>query len=138
MDLKVWSPLFDTEKEWRIDLPRFLREGGFRPSIDVVKKDGRLSVTAEVPGMSADDVEVTLDDGMLVIKGEKTEKRELSDQDRFMSERVFGAFQRRITVPDGVTADGIEATVENGILTVAVKLPEEKLVEPQRIPVAVK
>lgn len=139
MELKVWSPFGDLDKEWRFDFPRFIHESiEFRPSVDVVKDDDRLVLTAELPGMTPDDVDVSLDGDILTIKGEKSDERELSEGDRYMCERTFGAFSRRITVPDGVSPESIDATFENGVLTVQVKLPEEKTSEPRRIPVGAK
>jgi HSP20 family protein len=139
MDLKTWTPLPYPDKEWRIEFPRFVREvGEFRPSMDVVRTDGQLVLTAELPGMSKDDVEVSLDGDILTIKGEKSDEREISEADRYVHERTFGSFQRRMTVPDGVTVDGIDADFENGVLTVQVALPEDKEVEPKRIPVGAK
>ncbi|HZD22300.1 MAG TPA: Hsp20/alpha crystallin family protein [Acidimicrobiia bacterium] len=139
MELKLWSPLWDLDREWHLDFPRFIRETtGFRPLVDVVKTDGQLIMTAELPGMDPDDVDISLDGGVLVVKGDKTEEREVTEEDRYVHERSFGAFQRRIAVPDGVTADAIDATFDNGLLTVKVKLPEEKAVEPRKIPVGTK
>lgn len=139
MDLKLWAPFMDIDKEWRFDVPRLLREAsGFRPSMDVVKTDGHLVVTAELPGVSPDDVDVSLDGDILVIKGEKNEEREVSEDDHYMHERTYGSFQRRITVPDGVSADSIEASFDKGILTVEVTLPEVKPAESKRIPVSTK
>ena len=142
MELKLWKPFFDLDREWRaFDLPR-LTEGitgfAFRPSIDVVKSDGELVVTAEVPGLDPDDVEVTLADDVLTIKGEKSEEKEVSEEDRYMHERKYGKFVRRIPVPEGVSADKITANYTKGILTVKVTLPEEtKPAEPEKIPVEV-
>jgi HSP20 family protein len=137
VELKVWSPFADLEKEWRFDFPRFLSTE-FRPAIDVVKTEDKIVMTAELPGMTPDDVHVSLDGDILTIKGEKTDEREVAEDDRYVRERTFGSFSRRITVPDGVTADAIEANYENGVLTVTVKLPEEEAVEPRHIPVGAK
>jgi HSP20 family protein len=137
MDLKIWAPFVDVDKEWRFEIPRLLREAsGFRPSMDVVKTDGHMVVTAELPGISSDDVEVSLDGDILTIKGEKHEEKEVSEDDRYVHERSYGSFQRRITVPDGISADAIEASFDNGVLTVEVALPEEKPAESKRIPVS--
>lgn len=139
MELKVWSPFGELDKEWRFDFPRLLHESfEFRPSIDVVKDDDRLVLTAELPGMTPDDVDVSLDGDILTVKGEKSDEREITEDDRYVSERTFGAFTRRITVPDGVSPDSIDATFANGVLTVEVKLPEEKTAEPRRIPIGAK
>lgn len=136
MDLKVWAPFADLDKEWHFDFPRIIREtSGFRPSIDVVNTDGQLVLTAELPGIAPDEVEVTLDGDILTIMGEKSEEREVSEDDRYVHERTFGSFQRRIAVPEGVTADDIAANFDNGVLTVRVTIPQEQAIEPQRIPV---
>lgn len=111
----------------------------FRPSMDVLRKEGDLIVTAELPGIDPDkDVEITVDDDYLTIEGEKSEEKEISEDDRYMHERRYGRFVRRVPVPEGVSADHIKASYEKGILTVKVALPEE--VEPakaQKIPVEI-
>lgn len=139
MDLKTWTPFPYLDKEWRLDFPRFIRDTDeFRPSMDVVRTNGTLVLTAELPGLTADDVDVSLDGDVLIIKGEKTDEREVSETDRYVHERTFGSFYRRLTVPDGVSAKAIDANFENGILTVQVTLPEVKEIEPKKIPVTAK
>ncbi len=139
MDLKVWTPFTDLDKEWRLDFPRLIRETAeFRPSMDVVRTDGQLIMTAELAGIAPEDVDVSLDGDILTIKGEKSDEREVSEADRYLHERSFGSFQRQIAVPEGVSADDISADFDNGILTVIVKIPVEKAVEARRIPVGTK
>lgn len=139
MKLKAWTPFPYLDTDWHIDFPRIVHEPyAFRPAVDVVKTDGKLVLTVELPGIVCDDIDISLDGDVLTIKGEKTEERKVSEDDRYMHERSFGAFQRRIVVPDGITADGIEASFDNGVLTVDVKLPEEKKAEPRKIPVGAK
>lgn len=139
MELKTWMPFPYLDKEWGFEFPRLVRESvEFRPSMDVVKTDGKLVLTAELPGIAADDVDVSLDGDILTIKGEKTDERDISESDRFVHERTFGSFLRRMTMPDGVTPDDIEAGFENGVLTITVTIPEQKEAEPRRIPVGTK
>jgi HSP20 family protein len=142
MELKLWSPFFDLDKEWHLfDFPRVAREItgiALRPSVDLIKKDGELVVTVELPGIDPENVEVSLDDDILTIRGEKTDEREISEDDRYMHERSFGKFQRRIPLPDGVSADEVKADYDKGVLTVSVALPEETTPEPRHIPVEVK
>lgn len=127
MTLKTWTPFPYLDTDWEIDLPWFMRKApAFRPSIDVVRTDGKLVLTAELPGMGADDVDVSLDGNILTIAGEKTGESQTTEGDRYLHERAFGSFRRRIAFPDGVTADQIDATYENGVLTVRVDLREEK------------
>ena len=137
MELKLWSPFSDLEREWRVFIPRVFGEGGmeFRPSIDIVKREGELVITAELAGVDPTDVEVTLDGTTLVLKGEKSEEKEISEDDRYIHERNYGKFQRRIPMPEGVSADKIEATTTNGVLTVHVTLAEEVVAEPRKIPI---
>lgn len=140
MELRTWTP-FDLEKDWRFfDFPRMARELTgleFRPSIDVVRDEEELVVTAELPGIEPDDIDVSLDNGILTIKGEKSERKEISDDDRYLRERSYGRFLRRITLPEGIEADTMKATYDNGVLVVRVAVPEEKVDEPRHIPVEV-
>jgi HSP20 family molecular chaperone IbpA len=145
MKLELWRPLLDLEKEFdALFRPsRMGRDGGefdFRPSIDVERTDGELIITAELPGIDPDkDVEITLQDDYLTISGEKSEEREISEENRYLRERHYGKFVRRVPVPDGVTEDMISADYDRGVLTVTVKLPEEaQPPEPRKIPVAMK
>lgn len=145
MKLELWRPLIDIEKELDslFRLPRSLSERvefPFRPSIDVDRENGELIVSAELPGIDPDkDIEITLDDDYLTIKGEKSEDKEISEDDRYLHERSYGKFVRRIPVPEGVSPDHIAADYAKGVLTVKVTLPEEtKPAEPQKIPVGAK
>ena len=145
MKLELWRPLIDLEKEWEpmFRVPRFVSEGfefPFRPSMDVARTNGDLMITAELPGLDPDkDVEITVDEDYLTIKGEKSDEKEVSEEDRNMHERKYGKFVRRVPVPEGVSADKITASYTNGILTVKVALPEETTpVEPEKIKVEIK
>jgi HSP20 family protein len=137
MELKLWSPFSELERDWRFDVPRLFGESvvGFRPSLDVVKKEGEVIVTAELPGIDPKDVEVVLDGNFLTIKGEKTEEKEISEDERYVHERSYGRFQRRIPMPEGVSADKIAASYDMGVLNVHVTLPEDKTIEPRKIEV---
>jgi len=137
MELKLWSPMLDIDKDWRFEFPRWFSEGAleFRPSVDVAMHDDELVITAELPGMTVEDVDVTLEEDVLTIKGEKTEEKEFDEEDRYIHERAYGRFSRRIAMPSGVGADKIAADFDKGVLTIKVTLPEEKKLEPHTIPV---
>lgn len=140
MRLEHWKPLSEPERDWDLRFFRIFGEKddfAFRPSIDVMRGEGELVVSAEMPGMDAEkDIEITLDDGYLTIKGEKSEDKEMSEDDRYIRERRYGSFVRTIPVPDGVSADKIAADYANGVLTVNVTLPEEvEPLKPRKIPV---
>ena len=88
------------------------------PMVDVIEAENEYKITAEMPGMDANEVEVKVANGLLSISGEKKEEREEREKDRFVSERRYGAFQRSFQLPPGVDADKIEATFAKGVLTV--------------------
>ncbi len=139
MRLEQWRPLIDIERDWELHLPRFWEKDdfAFRPSMDVVRNEGELIVAAELPGIDVEkDIEITLYDDYLTIKGEKSEDKEVTEDDRYIRERRFGSFVRTIPLPEGVSADKIAAEYTDGVLTVKVALPEEsEPLEPRKIPV---
>jgi HSP20 family protein len=106
--------------------PLWLRETELAvPAVDIVEKEGAYEVTAELPGMDEQDIEVKLANGGLTIKGEKQEEKEQKRKDYHLHERTFGSFERYFTVPDGVDRDKIEASFKKGVLTVTLpKKPE--------------
>lgn len=102
------------------------------PSLEVVDRDNHVLVTAEVPGMSEKDVELTIQDGVLCLRGEK--KSETEDKDRGYSERWYGRFERRVMLPAGVEEDKANATFRDGVLTVTLPKSAEA-VSGRRIPI---
>ena len=93
---------------------------------DEMTKDGRYEVRAEIPGVDpAKDVDITVHDGRLTIKAERTEKTESSGRSEFS----YGSFQRTVTLPEGADEDDVKATYDKGILTVSVKISEPKKTE---------
>jgi HSP20 family protein len=143
MELKVWTPFLDLDKEWRLfDFPRLIGEGRefpLRPSIDIVRNNGDLVVTAELPGLDPEkDIEISVEGSVLSIMGEKTEEKEVTEDNRYMHERSYGKFSRRISLPGGVSPDKVTADYDKGVLTVRVGLPTEKAEERRTIPVKVK
>ena len=104
-------------------------EAGFpaTPSmrLDVTETDDAFSVTAELPGVDEKDVEVTLADDMLTIKGEKKQERAEKKKDYHLQERSWGAFERRVMVPFHADPAKVAATFKKGVLTVTVPKPAE-------------
>ena len=95
---------------------------GSAPAMDLVEREGEYEVQAELPGLSVKDVEVTVTDGRLVIRGEKTAERKEERENLHLSERSYGSFQRVLRLPGDVDAERIEATYDNGVLTL--RLPK--------------
>jgi len=109
------------------------REGSrsWNPSVDVVETEAAFEVHAELPGVDADKVEVTLDKDTLVIKGERESRTLEEGSTQHRMEIVRGSFERRFTFGIPVADNGVDAQFENGMLTVTVKKAEAAL--PKRI-----
>ncbi len=102
---------------------------GLMPPAEIVENKNELVLTLELPGMTKKDVEVDFEDGVLTIRGEKTETRKEGDEERkyHLWERTYGGFTRSFTLPNTVDPTGIAAGFENGVLTVKLpKTPEAK------------
>jgi len=93
---------------------------------DEITKDGRYEVRAEMPGVDpAKDVDITVHEGRLTIKAERTEKSESKGRSEFS----YGSFERTVTLPQGADEDDIKASYDKGILTVSVGVSEPKKTE---------
>ena len=107
--------------------------GVYSLAIDVVEKEDAFIVKASVPGMNPDDLEITLTDGVLTIKGETKYEEEVDEGNFHMRERRFGQFMRSISLPTNVKTDAVEADYDKGVLTLT--LPKADEVLPKRISV---
>jgi HSP20 family protein len=103
------------------------------PALDISERKDAYVVTVEVPGVKADDLDITLEDGLLTIRGERRFTQETSEQQFHRVERRYGSFRRSITLPSQVQADHIEASFEDGVLEVVVPKAEEA--KPKKISV---
>jgi HSP20 family protein len=101
------------------------KTGAFQPRIDVSETDKEVRITAELPGLDAKDVEVTMASNMLTIKGEKKVEKEEEDGDYYHSECSYGYFDRTIELPQGIDAANGKAKFKRGVLKVTIpKKPE--------------
>ena len=95
------------------------------PIADVVEGETDYRITAELPGMSEKDIEISLAGDTLTVKGEKKEEHEEKAQNRYVSERRYGSFQRSFALPEDADPEKIEAAFKNGVLTITLpKRPE--------------
>lgn len=123
--------LFDDEfekmlQEFRSRHP-MKKEEGFMPAVDVYEKGDNVIVEAPLPGIDPKDVEVSLDSGVLTIKGKKEHKKEVDEKDYYHKEVRYGVFARSVQMPVTVLPEKAEATTENGVLKIMVpKAPAEK------------
>ncbi len=98
---------------------------GWKPDTDIYRDDGALVIQAELPGLDpAQDLEISVENNVLQIKGEKTESKNVGDSDRYVTECRYGGFQRSVMLPEGVDPEGVVATYDNGMLTVRAPVPE--------------
>lgn len=131
------------EDLWRgFDAPLLGRAEGLgttmiSPRIELKETDGAVVVAAELPGMKEGDVEITLSDNVLSIRGEKkTDKTvEKKDTGYTYSERSYGAFERRIPIDAEILSDRVEASFADGVLTVTCPKNPEAKTQPRRIPI---
>ena len=101
--------------------------------LDVVEDEGAYVVKASIPGIKPEDLEITYNKGMLTIKGEVKDETETTKGEYHLRERRYGTFTRSISLPAAVKPDDIQASVENGTLTLKLPLSEE--IKPKRIAV---
>jgi HSP20 family protein len=91
------------------------------PDVDVRETDKELVIDVELPGVSEKDISVAIQNGMLVLKGEKKDSREEKNDNYYLMERTFGSFERTFKLPPSVDETKIEANFKNGILNVSIK-----------------
>ena len=105
----------------------------WRPAVDIKEEGDRFLITADLPGVDPKDIEITMDNGVLTIKGERYSEASEEKEGYKRVERVSGNFYRRFSLPDTADAERIEATGKDGVLTVV--LPKHEKVQPRRIEV---
>ena len=98
---------------------------GVTPRIDVSETDGAVEITAELPGVEQEDIDVTLADNVLTIKGEKKSEREDEKRNYHVVERSYGAFRRAIRLPFETNAKKVEARFKDGVLKIVLPKPSE-------------
>jgi len=91
------------------------------PSIDIKEAEGSYVVTAEVPGVAKEDVDIQVEGKMLIIKGEKKQEKKEDKENYHCVERHYGSFERMLTLPDDANAENIDASFKDGVLTINIK-----------------
>ncbi|NJN44443.1 MAG: Hsp20/alpha crystallin family protein [Anaerolineae bacterium] len=110
--------------------------GSFNPSVDISESDKEIKLEAELPGMDENNIEISISNDVLTIKGEKQEESERKDRNFYFTERSYGSFIRQFALPGGVDEDKIEATFKKGVLTVS--MPKRPEVVEQRKRISIK
>jgi HSP20 family protein len=96
------------------------------PQIEVLQRPGALVVRADLPGLNTDEIDVSVENGMLVISGERTQQQREEDDGFVRTEVLYGTFYRAIPLPDGADEDNIQANFRNGVLEVTVPVAERE------------
>lgn len=153
MALEVWRPSWglargpfrELEREMEDLMGRFFRDWpgpraagearGWAPSVDMLDRKDEIVVRADLPGLEQKDIEVTVEEGVLTIRGERKAEKEVKEEDYYACERWAGTFTRSLALPRGVEADKIRATFRNGVLEV--HLPKTKEAKGKKVEVKV-
>jgi HSP20 family protein len=117
---RLWDSFFESRPDRRVR-----EEGEWLPSLDVAETKGDLVVKAELPGMDPKDIEISLSEGVLTIRGEKKQEKEEKEEGYHVIERSYGSFTRSIRLPKDVQNDKINASFKNGVLKVVLPKSEE-------------
>lgn len=105
----------------------------FQPSVDIFEEKEAIVVMAELPGVKAEDVNITVENDLLTISGERRFERREDKGDWHRVESTYGSFTRSFALPKTVSADTIDANMDNGVLTV--RLPKRQEAKPRKIEV---
>ncbi len=106
-------------------------EQRWRPRVDIVEDEHEFRIHADLPGVTKDSIEITLEDGVLVLSGERPAMESKEGETVYRSERMTGQFKRRFNVRDSIKSDSIHANFDNGVLTIRLPKPEES--KPRKI-----
>lgn len=109
------------------------QEHEWTPAVDIREDENRYLIIADVPGVNSKDIEITLEEGVLAIKGERKTETEISEQGYRRRERTHGTFMRQFTLPDTIDSTNISAAASDGVLEVTI--PKQAKPEPRKIPV---
>jgi HSP20 family protein len=147
MSLIRWDPFGDVDTFFNrlvpssyAHFPRLSVEGNgkkldWAPSADISETDKEYVIRAELPAVRKEDVQVTFDDGMITIKGERKQQREDKNEKFHRVESFYGSFERSFSLPENVNEDAISCDSKDGILTVHVPKSELLKQKPKQITV---
>lgn len=137
---KLYRDPLDSMREFRGELDRIFKGNAvgyingtsdWVPSVNIKEGKDAYEVSADVPGVDPRDIDVSLEEGVLTVKGERKAENKDEGEGYTRTERVYGNFSRRFTLPDTVDADNISAKTEHGVLTL--RIPKKKKALPKKI-----
>jgi HSP20 family protein len=105
---------------------QFMRGGGqHMPSMEMHEADGKVMISAELPGVDEKDVDISVKDDMLTISGEKKSEKEFKEGEGYRTERSYGRFSRSVNLPFNIDPDAVEARFDKGVLKLTIPKPAE-------------
>lgn len=105
------------------------------PSVDIAENENELTLTADLPGVKMEDLDIKIEEGVLTLSGSRKFENEEKKGNYHRIERAYGSFHRAFSLPDTIDADKVQARFDNGVLKVA--LPKKELAKPRSIKVNV-
>jgi HSP20 family protein len=108
-----------------------IRRQRWVPAMDLVEEDDSLVLRADLPGMSEDDVNIEVKDGVLTVSGERKAEEKKQGEGYYRVERAFGSFSRSLSIPEGIDPEQVSAQFDNGVLEVRIPKPAER--KPHRV-----
>lgn len=133
-NLTTASPIFGLRREIdRLFEDTFTRDGSaWTPAVDIKETASNLRLDLELPGLRPEDVEITAENGVLTIRGEKHSERKEGEENRYhLTERSYGSFMRSFALPQGIDENQIQAEFDSGILSI--HIPKAALPQPKKI-----
>jgi len=110
-----------------------LVSGTWSPSVDIYETENAMVLTAEVPGMKEDEIEIKIEDNTLILQGERKFEKETKEENYHRIERSYGSFYRSFTLPNSIDQDKIQAVHENGVLKIT--MPKRPELKPKKVKV---
>jgi HSP20 family protein len=139
MALIRWEPARDLNSLFSsiFDTPTGSVSAGRRwlPAMDLVETDDHFVLRADLPGLAEDDVDVTLENDVLTVSGQRKAETETREKGYYRVERASGSFRRSLSLPEGVDPDAIEANFDKGVLEVRIPKPEQR--KPRKVAITV-
>ncbi len=112
---------------------RFWKGGNSFPVVDIIENEKDFKIRAEFPGMDPDDIEISVTEGFLTIRGERTEEMKEEDENYLRREASYGSFNRTLPLPQTADTEKADATFKNGIITINVPKKAEALQKPKKL-----
>lgn len=104
------------------------------PAVDILEEQDKYVINADLPGVKTEDIEVSMENGVLSIKGERREEAKEEGKNYSRIERIYGTFHRQFSLPDIADSDNIQASYNNGVLKLCI--PKKEAAKPKRISIS--